>query len=77
MEVAGECGYLTLLPTPIHDFKAAREWLDEEIFHHHLDPQDMGKIFVQVVETLGAGIVGVLVAINFLKMLGSEEKKEL
>jgi NADH dehydrogenase FAD-containing subunit len=28
--------YLTLLPTPIHDFKATTEWLDEKIFHHHL-----------------------------------------
>ncbi|WP_016949707.1 NAD(P)/FAD-dependent oxidoreductase [Anabaena sp. PCC 7108] len=43
LEVVGEPAhlirqgtYLTLLPTPIHDFKATTEWLDENIFHHHL-----------------------------------------
>ncbi|MEH2063877.1 MAG: NAD(P)/FAD-dependent oxidoreductase [Nostoc sp.] len=83
-EVAGETGhlirqaaYLTLLPTPIHDFKAASEWLDEEIFHQHLDPKDVGKKVVQAVEVVGAGVVGVLVARKLLKMLGSEDKKEL
>lgn len=49
-EVVGEAAhlirqgtYLTLLPTPIHDFKASAKWLDEEIFHHHLDPNKVGK----------------------------------
>ena len=82
-EVAGEPAhlirqgtYLTLLPTPIHDFKATTEWLDEEIFQHHLDSQDVGKKVVQAVELVGAGVVGVLVARKLLKMLGDEEKKE-
>ncbi|MEH1874622.1 NAD(P)/FAD-dependent oxidoreductase [Nostoc sp.] len=66
--------YLTLLPTPIHDFKAATEWVDEEIFHQHLGPQDVGKKVVQAVELVGAGVVGVLVARKLLKMLGDEEK---
>ncbi|MEH2326450.1 MAG: NAD(P)/FAD-dependent oxidoreductase [Nostoc sp.] len=66
--------YLTLLPTPIHDFKAATEWVDENIFHQHLDPQDVGKKVVQAVELVGAGVVGVLVARKLLKMLGDEEK---
>lgn len=82
-EVAGEpahlirqATYLTLLPTPIHDFKATSEWLDEEIFHHHLGPDDMGKKVVQAVELVGAGVVSVLVARKLLRMLGEKEKKE-
>ncbi|WP_375494715.1 NAD(P)/FAD-dependent oxidoreductase [uncultured Nostoc sp.] len=78
-EVAGESGhlirqgtYLTLLPTPIHDFKAASEWLDEEIFHHHLDPHDVGKKVVQAVEVVGAGVMGILAARKLLKMLGNK-----
>ncbi|BCL39550.1 NAD(P)/FAD-dependent oxidoreductase [Nostoc sp. MS1] len=81
-EVAGEPAhlirqgtYLTLLPSPIHDFKATTEWLDEELFHQHLDPQDVGKKVVQAVELVGAGVVGVLVARKLLQMLGDEEKK--
>ncbi|WP_445633452.1 NAD(P)/FAD-dependent oxidoreductase [Nostoc sp. DSM 114161] len=68
--------YLTLLPTPIHDFKATTEWLDEEIFHHHLDPQDTGKKVVQAVELVGAGVVSVLVARKLLRMLGEKDKRE-
>ncbi|KOP25921.1 NADH dehydrogenase [Hapalosiphon sp. MRB220] len=82
-EVAGEPAhlirqgtYLTLLPTPIHDFEATTEWLDEEIFHHHLDPHDVGKKVVQAVELVGAGVIGVLVARKLLKMLGDEEKSK-
>lgn len=82
-EVAGEPAhliregtYLTLLPAPIHDFKATTEWLDEEIFHHHLDPHNVGKKVVQAVELVGAGVVGVLVARRLLRMLGDEEKSE-
>ncbi|AVH69502.1 NAD(P)/FAD-dependent oxidoreductase [Nostoc sp. 'Lobaria pulmonaria (5183) cyanobiont'] len=83
LEITGESGhlirqgtYLTLLPTPIHDFKAASEWVDEEIFHHHLDPHDVSKKVVQAVEVVGAGVVGVLVARKLLKMLGSEDKRD-
>ncbi|MFN6465612.1 MAG: NAD(P)/FAD-dependent oxidoreductase [Nostoc sp. DedVER02] len=82
-EVAGEPGhlirqgtYLTLLPTPIHDFKATTEWVDEEIFHHHLDPHDVGKKVVQAVEVVGAGFLSVLAARKLLKMLGDEEKSK-
>jgi NADH dehydrogenase len=82
-EVAGEpahlirqATYLTLLPTPIHDFKATTEWLDEELFHHHLDPHDVGKKVLQAVELVGAGVVGVLVTRKLLKMLGDEDKKD-
>jgi NADH dehydrogenase FAD-containing subunit len=82
-EVAGESAhlirqgtYLTLLPTPIHDFKASAEWLDEEIFHQHLDPSDVGKKVVQAVEIVGVGVVGALVARKLIKMLGSEDKNQ-
>ncbi|GAA6619503.1 NAD(P)/FAD-dependent oxidoreductase [Scytonema sp. NUACC26] len=68
--------YLTLLPTPIHDFQATSEWLDEEIFHRHLDPQDVGKKVIQAVEVVGAGVVGVLVARKLINMLGSEDKHQ-
>ncbi|MBL1200230.1 MAG: NAD(P)/FAD-dependent oxidoreductase [Nostoc sp. ZfuVER08] len=68
--------YLTLLPTPVHDFKATTEWLDEEIFHHHLDTHKTGKKVVQAVELIGAGVVSVLVARKLLRMLGEKEKTE-
>ncbi len=81
-EVAGEPAhlirqgtYLTLLPTPIHNFKATTEWLDEEIFHHHTNPRDMGQEVIHAVELLAAGVVSVLVARKLLKMLGDEGKK--
>ncbi|MGH1393489.1 MAG: NAD(P)/FAD-dependent oxidoreductase [Trichormus sp.] len=66
--------YLTLLPTPIHDFEATTEWLDEEIFHHHIDPHEVGKKVIQTVELVGAGIIGILVTRKLLKILGDEEK---
>ena len=82
-EVAGESAhlirqatYLTLLPTPIHDFKATTEWVDEEIFHQHLDTQDVGKKVVQAAEIVGAGVVGILAARKLLKMLGDEDKRD-
>ncbi|MDZ7959060.1 MAG: NAD(P)/FAD-dependent oxidoreductase [Aulosira sp. DedQUE10] len=82
-EVAGETAhlirqgtYLTLLPTPVHDFKATTEWVDEEIFHQHLDPHDVGKKVVQAVEIAGAGVVAILAARKLLKMLGDEDKRE-
>jgi NADH dehydrogenase len=82
-EVAGETAhlirqgsYLTLLPTAIHDFKATTEWVDEEIFHHHLDSGNVGKKVVQAVEIVGAGVVGILAARKLLKMLGDENKGE-
>ncbi|BAY47566.1 FAD-dependent pyridine nucleotide-disulfide oxidoreductase [Scytonema sp. HK-05] len=82
-EVTGKPGhlirqgtYLELLPTPIHDFKATVEWVDEEIFHRHLDPHDVGKKVVQAVELVGGAVVGVMVARKLFQMLGDEEKKQ-
>jgi NADH dehydrogenase FAD-containing subunit len=31
--------YLEMLPTPLHDFKATIEWLEEETFHHYHRPK--------------------------------------
>ena len=31
--------YLEMLPTPVHDFNATTEWLNEEIFHRYHQPQ--------------------------------------
>ncbi|OKH49691.1 NADH dehydrogenase [Calothrix sp. HK-06] len=64
--------YLTLLPTPIHDFKATTEWLDEEIFTNHIGSNDIGKKVVQAAEIVGAGVVGVLAARKLLQILGSD-----
>lgn len=79
-EVKGELGhlirqgtYLELLPTPIHNFKATTEWLDEEIFHRHLDPHDVGKKAVQAIELVGGAVVGVLVARKVMQMLGDDK----
>ncbi|MGI8502456.1 MAG: hypothetical protein ACR2LR_15170 [Hassallia sp.] len=65
--------YLELLPTPIHNFKATTEWLNEEIFHHHMDSNNVGKTVVRTAEIVGAGVVGVLVARKLLKMLGDDK----
>ncbi|MDM9383856.1 NAD(P)/FAD-dependent oxidoreductase [Chlorogloeopsis sp. ULAP01] len=66
--------YLTLLPTPIHNFKATKEWLNEEIFQQHFGNQNVGKKVAQAVELVSAGVVGVLVARKLLKMLGDDEQ---
>lgn len=68
--------YLTLLPTPIHDFKATTEWLDEEIFKNHVGSNDVGKKVVQAAEIVGAGVVGVLAARKLLQILGSDGKND-
>ena len=82
-EVTGEAGhlirqgtYLELLPTPIHNFKATTEWLNEEIFRHHIDPNTVNKKVVQTAELVGGAVVGVLVARKLLKMLGDEDKNK-
>ncbi len=64
--------YLSLLPTPIHDFKAAVDWLDEEVFHQHLDPQDVGKKVVQAAELVGVGVAGILAARKLIQILGKD-----
>lgn len=50
------------------------EWLDEEIFHHHLDHNNVGKKVVQAVELVGAGVVGILAARKLIQMLGDGDK---
>lgn len=78
-EIVGQPGhlirqatYLTLLPTPIHDFKATTEWLDEEVFKNHVGSGDIGKKIVQAAELVGAGVVGVLAARKLIQILGSD-----
>ena len=68
--------YLELLPTPIHNFKATTEWVNEEIFHDHMDPNNVGKTVVRTAEIVGAGVVGVLVARKLLKMLGDDKNSD-
>ncbi len=68
--------YLTLLPTPIHDFKATTEWLDEEIFTPYVGSNDVGKKVVQAAEIVGAGVVSVLAARKLLQILGSDDKND-
>ncbi|MEO3705796.1 NAD(P)/FAD-dependent oxidoreductase [Trichormus azollae] len=82
-EVAGEPAhlirqgtYLTLLPTPIHNFKVTTEWLDEEIFHHYINRRNMDQEVLHAVELLSAGVVSILVARKLLKMLGDHGKGE-
>jgi NADH dehydrogenase len=82
-EVAGEPAhlirqgtYLTLLPTPIHNFKVTTEWLDEEIFYHYINRRNMDQEVVHAVELLSAGVVSILVARKLLKMLGAQGKGE-
>ena len=82
-EVKGEAAhlirqgtYLELLPTPIHNFKATTQWLNEEIFHDHMDPNNVGKTVVRTAEIVGAGVVGVLVARKLLKMLGDDKSEK-
>ncbi len=45
VELGGEIGhlirqgtYLELLPTPLHDFRATAEWLQDELFHRYHKP---------------------------------------
>jgi NADH dehydrogenase FAD-containing subunit len=45
-EITGKLGqsirqmtYLQLLPTPLHNFRAATDWLKDEVFHSHADEQ--------------------------------------
>ncbi len=65
--------YLELLPTPIHNFKATTEWLNEEIFHDRINLNNVGKTVVRTPEIVSAGVVGVLVARKLLKMLGDDK----
>lgn len=39
--------YLELLLTPSHNFKATTEWLNEEIFHDHINPNNVDKTVVR------------------------------
>ncbi len=79
--VTGELGhlirqgtYLELLPTPVHNFKATSEWLNEEIFQRYLTNGNAGKTAIQALELVGGAVVGVLVARKLLKMFRDDEQ---
>lgn len=82
VEVKGEVGhlirqgtYLELLPTPIHNFKATTEWLNEEIFNSNLVNSDVTKTAVQTVQVVGGAVAGILAARKLLQMLGDDGKE--
>lgn len=77
-EVTGEAGhlirqgtYLELLPTPIHNFKATGEWLQDEIFKKYLEPNKTGE----VIKWVGGAVAGVLVARKLVQILGDSNDK--
>jgi len=80
-EVTGEIGhlirqgtYIELLPTPIHNFKATAQWLNEEIFQRYLTSNNTSKTAVRAIELVGGAVVGVLVARKLLQMLSDENE---
>ncbi|MGF1480294.1 MAG: NAD(P)/FAD-dependent oxidoreductase [Cyanophyceae cyanobacterium] len=57
LEIRGKLGhlirqatYLQLLPTPIHNFKAAGEWLSDEVFHRYSNPANLDKLATSLVD---------------------------
>lgn len=81
-EVTGDVGhlirqgtYLELLPTPVHNFKATAEWLNDEIFQRYLANGDATKTAVRAIELVGGAVVGVLAARKLLQMLGDENQR--
>ena len=76
-EITGDIGhlirqatYLELLPTPIHDFKATAEWLNEDTFKRHIPPNQAGE----VIKWVGGAVVGAAVAGKLLQALGDDKK---
>jgi NADH dehydrogenase len=78
-EVTGEIAhlirqgtYLELLPTPIHNFQATREWLDTEIFHRYLSPS-AEKTATKAVELAGSAAISLLIARKLVQLLGNRQ----
>lgn len=81
LEVTGDIGhlirqgtYLELLPTPVHNFKATAEWINDEILQRYLANGDAEKTAIRAIELVGGAVVGVLAARKLLQMLGDENK---
>lgn len=81
-EIDGEAGhlirqgtYLELLPTPIHNFKATTEWINEEVFQK-FQTGTLEKTASQAIKIAGGVAVGALIGRKLLQILGSEDKKE-
>ncbi len=66
--------YLELLPTPVHNLKVTRKWLNEEVFQRYLDSSNGGKTAVRAMQVVGGAVVGVVVARKLLQMLGDNDK---
>lgn len=80
IEIDGEAGhlirqgtYLELLPTPLHNFKATNEWLEDEIFERH--HSDGVKQAVKVAELVGGIVVGAIVARKLVKALSKDQSR--
>lgn len=54
--------YLEMLPTPVHNFKAITEWLDEEIFRRHSDPAEASVPAPTPPNRLGVWAGGIAIA---------------
>ena len=82
LKLQGEVGhlirqgtYLEILPTPVHDLKVTKEWLNDEIVNRYIGG-DETKTAVRAIEVIGGVVVGALVARKLLQMLGNEHKTD-
>ena len=76
VEITGEVGnlirqgaYLELLPTPVHDFKATKQWLQDELFESHRP-----NAIKDVAKVVGTAVVGTIAAKKLLDVLGGDRK---
>jgi NADH dehydrogenase len=89
LEVKGRAGhlirqgtYLEMVPNRAHELKVTGEWLNDEIFHRHMNAEaedktaDGSKTTVRTLELVGGAVVGVLVARKLLQMAGNEGKND-
>ncbi|MFW6296071.1 MAG: NAD(P)/FAD-dependent oxidoreductase [Halothece sp.] len=64
--------YLSLLPTPIHDFKITLKWINDEILQEYLEPEKAGN----AVKWIAGGIVGIAVAKKLMEALSSDRNQQ-
>ncbi|TVQ42232.1 MAG: NAD(P)/FAD-dependent oxidoreductase [Gloeocapsa sp. DLM2.Bin57] len=76
-EIQGKIGdlirnavYLEMLPTPIHNFKATKEWLTDEIFHQYHKPQSIreynqeAKKYDWIANWIGGSIMAIILVVG-------------
>lgn len=80
-EIQGEIGhlirqgtYLEMLPTPVHDLKVTKEWLNDEIIHRYINSDDVTKTAVRAIEVVGGVVVTALVARKLIQMVSNDDK---